>query len=157
MSGSVAAARWASVGLLGVFVGALIGVGCGDRLANDDEEWEALKRDACERDCETLETCNVDLSWTYEYWPEPQGCVDRCMTLRPLLHEDNQCGSREIIGLRCIGDLDCEGYEAYRAGFATPTTPPDFSAPCITETIQGCSIYKPFDLDEVITAPESFP
>lgn len=137
-----------TVGLVG-----LVG-SCSDRVAEIPLDLEAIKLDACERKCEVLETCNVDLSWSYEIWPEPQGCVERCMVLRPLLHELNQCGSREIIGLRCVGDLDCEGYAAHHEGWATPTEPPDWSAPCVVETASSCSIYEPFDLDEDIPVPD---
>ena len=137
-----------TVGLVG-----LVG-SCSDRVAEIPLDLEAIKLDACERNCETLETCNIDLSWSYEIWPEPQGCVERCMTLLPHLHELNQCGSREIIGLRCVGDLDCEGYAAYQEGWPSPTEAPDWSAPCMVETAAGCSIYEPFDLDEDIPAPD---
>lgn len=128
-------------------------LGCSERVGDELLDIEAIKRDACEQSCETLDACNVDLSWSYEMWPEPEGCVERCMVLKPLLHEENQCGSRQILALRCIGDLDCDGYAAYEAGQPTPTSSPDFSAPCVTEWLAGCSVHEPFDLDETIPTP----
>lgn len=129
-------------------------VGCSDRVAEVPLDIEQIKLDACEGLCAVYDECDVDLSWTYEYWPEPQGCVDRCMALLPLLHEENQCGSWQIISLRCRGALDCEGYAAYEAG-AVPESP-DWSAPCVVETLElaGCSTDKPFDLDETIPVPD---
>lgn len=134
-----------TVGLVG-----LVG-SCSDRVAEIPLDLEAIKLDACERQCEMFETCNIDLSWSYEIWPEPQGCVERCMTLLPHLHELNQCGSREIIGLRCMADLSCEEYAAHQDGQEDPV---DYSAPCVVETLSSCSIYEPFDLDEDIPVPD---
>lgn len=135
-------------------VALLLVAACEERLASETIDYEALKEDACERACSTMDACGEDFSEVYQ-WPEPTDCFTRCITLLPQLHEENQCGSRKIIGLRCLGELDCDGYAAFKAGQALD--PPDFSAPCVSSTYTGCSIYDPFDLDEIIPVPDASP
>ncbi len=122
---------------------ALLVGGCGERLGDAPIDHEELKLDACERACATFDTCDPGRFAGME----PEACFDRCMTLFPLLHEQNQCGSRQIIEFRCLGDLSCEEFEiADAAGI----TPPDYSVPCMAERlfVTSCSTDEPFDLEE---------
>ncbi len=127
---------------LGAVVGALLG-GC-HRLADEPVDYEALRVDACERVCYTMDTCDPD---RFEGL-EPEDCFERCMTLMPRLQEENQCGSREILTFRCVGELSCDEFAAYDE--ATSHGP--ISAPCVAEFRRAlsCSTHEPFDLDESI-------
>jgi hypothetical protein len=117
---------------------------CQQRLADDAVDFEALREDACEHVCSIMDTCDPH---RFEGM-EPEDCFERCMTLLPLLLEENQCGSRAIISLHCTGDLTCDEFEEYDEG----TFPPDYSAPCVTELYwaDSCSDDEPFDLDELV-------
>ena len=120
--------------------------GC-QRLADEPYDFEALKLEACVAACDTFDTCEPDRFAGME----PEDCVERCMTLLPRLHEENQCGSREIIDLRCIGGLTCEGFAAFtEANHYTDGAPPDYTVECVTEAYLSatCSEGEPFDLDE---------
>lgn len=120
--------------------------GC-SRLADEAYDFEALKIEACTDACDTLDTCDPDRF----VGMEPEDCFDRCMTLLPMLHEENQCGSREIIYLRCVGSLTCEGLDAFTEGNDySDGGPPDYTAPCVTEIQLPCSKDEPFDPDEPV-------
>ena len=126
----------------------LISSACQERVASEEVDFEALKIDACERACGTIDSCAPGKFDGME----PDDCFERCMTLLPRLHEENQCGSHDIIWLRCLGDLDCEGYAAFGEGNDRPY-PPDYTAPCVVELQALCSTDEPFDLDHVPSVP----
>lgn len=109
-------------------------------------DFEALKLDACRRACDTMDACSPGQFDGME----PDNCFERCMTLLPRLHEENQCGSREMLYLQCLGDLTCEGYVEFEEG--NNSMPRDYNAPCVTELQLSCSDDQPFDLDEATTS-----
>jgi hypothetical protein len=117
-------------------------LGC-HRLAEEPIDFEALRVDACERACETMDECDP----TRFEGMEPEVCFERCMTLLPNLHEENQCGSRQIDALRCVGDLTCAEYAEFEEGQLShdPSVPP---APCVVaiNSPTTCSPEKPFEL-----------
>ncbi|KIG16015.1 hypothetical protein DB30_05069 [Enhygromyxa salina] len=78
---------------------------------------------------------------------EPDDCFERCMTLLPKLHEENQCGSRELNYLWCVGALTCEGYAAFTEA-NSELSGSDCAAPCVAEIRAPCSTEAPFDPDE---------
>jgi hypothetical protein len=122
--------------------------GACQRLADEPVEpidFEALREDVCEHVCSTMDTCDPH---RFEGL-EPEDCFERCMTLMPRLLEENQCGSREMISLYCVGDLTCDEFEEY-----DEVWPPDDSTPCAAETRLdfSCSEDEPFDLDELVTS-----
>jgi hypothetical protein len=117
------------------------------RIADEPIDYEALRTTICEQACTTYDTCDPDRF----VGMEPSDCHERCMTLL-LVHEENQCGSRELIWLRCVGELNCDQFEEFQQGNDLPAEQRDYSAPCVTE-IQwsaSCSWDKPFDLDEPV-------
>jgi hypothetical protein len=126
----------------------LVLLGDCQRLADEPVDFQALREDACEQACETMDTCDPDRFKGLE----PEDCFDRCMTLMPRLYEENQCGSRQINALRCIGGLTCEQFAAHEAGNNLAEGPPDYTAPCVAELHQvaPCSTHEPFDLDEPV-------
>ncbi len=123
----------------------LLGGACSERVADEPIDYEALKVDACERVCGTMDACDPD---RFE-GQEPDDCFERCMTLMPMLHEENQCGSREMLWMRCVGELSCEEFAIYDAA---EHNPPDYSARCMAEHIysSSCSTDEPFNLDEPV-------
>lgn len=125
----------------------LLGGGC-HRLADMDEtyDFEALKLEARTEACDTFDTCDPERF----VGMEPADCLERCMTLLPKLHEENQCGSREIIQLRCIGGLTCEGLAEFEEANSLADHPPDYTVPCVTELHLPCSTEEPFDPDEPV-------
>jgi hypothetical protein len=129
-----------------VFLGALLvppAFGC-HRLAEEPIDFAALKVDACERACETMDVCDP----TRFEGQEPEDCFDRCLTLLPRLHEENQCGSRQIDALRCVGDLTCAGFTEFEEGTMWPHDPSVPTAPCVAEhnSTTTCSTEEPFEL-----------
>ncbi len=74
-----------------------------------DQELVELRVGACEAMCETMDRCDP----TRFANVEPSDCYTRCMTLMPALYEVNQCGSREMLSMYCIGDQTCEEYEEW--------------------------------------------
>jgi hypothetical protein len=137
----------------GLALALLLGASC-HRIADEPIDFEALKLDACERSCAMFETCDPDRF----VGMEPEDCMERCMTGLPFLHEENQCGSREILYLRCLGDLDCEGLAAFEIGNDYSDPPIEWELPCVTEayyTKALCSTDEPFDLDEPTPPPPS--
>ena len=129
--------------VVGAIAGAVAG-GC-HRLADDmvDYDYDALRIDACERVCHTMDTCEPD---RFE-GEEPEDCFERCMTLMPRLWEENQCGSREILHFRCVGELSCEEFFAFDAALEPVK---NGEAPCVEEfeRVSSCSTDEPFDLEE---------
>lgn len=126
--------------MMGAAAGTLIG-GC-HRIADEPIDYEALRVDACERVCDTMDSCDPD---RFE-GQEPEDCFDRCMTLMPRLQEENQCGSRQILAFRCVGELNCDEFASYDdAPLDGPT-----NAPCVAESRRAisCSTHEPFDLEE---------
>jgi hypothetical protein len=121
----------------------LVGGGC-HRLADEPYDFEALKIDACLDACDTLDTCDPDRF----VGMEPEICFDRCMTLLPKLHEENQCGSRELIYLWCMGSLSCEGLAEFTEANSYENR--DYTVPCVTEIGWSCSVDEPFDPDEPV-------
>ncbi|MFO7567579.1 MAG: hypothetical protein R6X02_33350 [Enhygromyxa sp.] len=119
--------------------------GC-HRLA-DDFDFETLKVDACEQTCQTYDTCDPDRF----VGMDPEDCFERCMTLLPTLDRANQCASRQIIALRCIGGLTCEEMVAHEEGNSMA----DYTAPCVAEMmhVASCAFNKPFDLEDVAPDP----
>lgn len=120
-----------------------IPIGC-HRLADEAIDYEALRVDACERVCHTMDTCDPD---RFEGL-EPEDCFERCMILMPRLHEENQCGSREILSFRCVGELSCEEFAAYQEALDSEDS--TGAAACVEERERAisCSAKEPFDLDE---------
>jgi hypothetical protein len=115
--------------------------GC-HRLPEEPIDFEALRVDACERVCETMDECDP----TRFEGMEPEDCFERCMTLLPNLHEENQCGSRQIDALRCVGDLTCAEFAEHEQ--ESMIWPRDPHAPCVVEINlpTTCSPEKPFEL-----------
>ncbi|EDM73751.1 hypothetical protein PPSIR1_15425 [Plesiocystis pacifica SIR-1] len=137
---------------LGLGGGAL--VACGPPSADgptEDIDFEALREEACAAACSTMDACEPD---RFE-GQEPEDCFTRCTSLLPLLHEENQCGSRQIIWLECLGELSCEAYAAYDANEKLPRTDHDYSIPCIAEDDWKfpCDEDAPFDLEEPVSTP----
>lgn len=95
-----------------------------------------------------MDTCEPD---RFE-GQEPEDCFTRCTTLLPLLHEENQCGSRQIIWLECLGGLSCETYVAYDAQDQVPTHERDYTIECVTEGdwAYSCEPDQPFELNEAV-------
>ena len=117
------------------------------RTMDGPYDFEALKIEACEDACETLNTCDPDRFDGLEP-AEPEACFDRCMTLLPFLHEENQCGSRQLTSLQCLGELTCDELAEHDQG----NTLDDDSAPCVAEldAVYVCSTSEPFDLSEEV-------
>lgn len=120
----------------------MLGGSC-SRLADEDHDFEALKTAACMASCDTFDTCEPDRF----VGMEPEDCFERCMTLLPNLHEENQCGSREIIYLQCLGELSCAGLAEFEEANSIA---PDYTVPCVTEIRWSCSTEEPFDPDEPV-------
>ena len=121
-----------------------IATGC-HRLADETIDYDTLRVDACERVCHSMDTCDPD---RFEGL-EPEDCFERCMTLMPRLYEENQCGSRQILAFRCVGELSCEEFAAYEEAL-DPESSTNGAAPCVEERERAisCSVQEPFDLDE---------
>lgn len=124
----------------------IVAGGC-HRRADEPIDYEDLRRDACIQSCDTYDTCDPDRF----VGMEPEDCYERCMTLSPLLFEENQCGSRQIIYRQCIGRLTCEEFAQFEEG-NNGDYPPDYAAPCVTEIVwaYSCSPDQPFDIDEPV-------
>ena len=131
--------------LLALAVLLLLGGGC-NRLADEVYDFEALKIEACTEACEMLDRCDPDRF----VGMQPEDCFERCMTLLPRLDEENQCASREIIYLRCIGGLTCEEHAAFTEANSSNAGPPDDTVPCVAEIRWSCSPDEPFDPDEPV-------
>ena len=121
------------------------------RIADIEEEpidYDALRDEACTANCAVMDTCDPDRF----VGMEPDDCYVRCMTMLPRLLEENQCGSREITWLNCVGSLTCEEFTTFEAGNNVPEWERDYSAPCVTEFQQStkCDDDQPFDLDESV-------
>jgi hypothetical protein len=123
--------------------------GC-SRTAEDFEgaptqrELEQLRIDACSALCDTTDRCDpgrfADL--------EPSDCYERCSTLMPRLHAVNQCGSREIQWMSCVGDLTCDEFDQWDSAVDSLLYHLDYT--CLAEYAHAleCSPSEPFDLDE---------
>jgi hypothetical protein len=127
---------------MGLIAGVLAG-GC-HRLADDIVDYDALRIDACERVCNTIDACDPDRF----LGQEPEDCFGRCMTLMPKLHEENQCGSRQILEFRCVGALTCNEFSAYEDAHPIEVGDADGSIACVreAEATLSCSPHEPFDL-----------
>ena len=126
-------------------------LGACSRIADIQDEpidYEALRAEACAANCEVMDTCEPDRFAGMV----PDDCYVRCMTMLPLLLEENQCGSRQIIELNCTGSLTCEEFAASQEGNNLAEHPPDYSAPCVTEIHWSglCDEDQPFDLNEPV-------
>lgn len=136
---------WIRAALLpmGLIAGVLAS-GC-HRLADEVVDYDALKIDACERVCNTIDECDPDRF----LGQEPEDCFERCMMLMPKLHEENQCGSRQILEFRCIGTLTCDEFSAYGEALPIEVGETGGGIPCIreAEATLSCSSKQPFDLD----------
>ncbi len=100
-------------------------------------ELEQLRVDACEAMCSTMDRCQP----TRFEDEDPPICFDRCMTLMPRLHEENQCGSRELEWMFCVGELTCKQF-IY-----------SFECHAEFELATKCDEDEPFDLDEPSHSP----
>ena len=121
------------------------------RIANVEEDpidYETLRAEACGSACEVMDTCDPERFSGMD----PDDCFERCMTMLPRLQQENQCGSRDMIWLNCIGTLTCEEFALNEAGGDLSQGPPDYTAPCVTELFWAgeCDEARPFDLDEPV-------
>lgn len=69
------------------------------------------------------------------------------MTLTPALYEVNQCGSREMLWMYCVGDQTCEEYEHWDLSIDRQ----DYEGtPCTEEygMARHCDDDQPFDMHE---------
>ncbi|NVB38370.1 hypothetical protein G6O69_11060 [Pseudenhygromyxa sp. WMMC2535] len=126
--------------------------GC-TRTADEPIDYDSLRAEACTSACAVIDTCDPDRFAGMD----PEDCFERCSTLLPRLQEENQCGSREIIHLECLGKLTCDEFEQNEIGsdLSEPSSL-DFDAPCVTELHWAveCDHKEPFNLDEPApTAP----
>jgi hypothetical protein len=119
--------------------------GC-HRIADEVSEQEDFRVGACEQVCETIDGCDPGRF----LGEEPDGCFDRCMTLIPKLHQENQCGSRKILEYRCVGELTCDEFTAYEDALPVAPGMATSAVPCTPEAEAAayCSEQAPFDLDE---------
>lgn len=128
---------------------ALLALAC-SRTAEDyddaptQDELDQLRVDACTALCETTDRCDPDRFADLD----PQDCYERCTTLMPRLYGENQCGSRTIQWMTCIGDLTCEQFEDWDASVDSLLFHLDY--PCVAEYghYVHCRESRPFDLDE---------
>ncbi|GEM_PF-5488607 len=129
------------------FVALMLATGC-HRIADEDIDLKALRVETCLQACDTFDTCDPARFQGLN----PEDCFERCTTLLPNLHEENQCGSREMIQLECVANLGCDDFWAMEEGNDLANHPPDYSAPCVTALhwASDCSTGTPFDLDEVV-------
>ncbi len=115
----------------------------GEGTPFNEDELEDLRVSTCEAACETMDRCDPDRF----VGMDPPICFERCMTLMPLIYEENQCGSRELQYLSCVGGLDCDEYKLWDY-----VTDYDFYADyeCVAEFghARDCDPSKPFDMDE---------
>ncbi len=105
------------------------------------EELEQLRQDACDASCATFERCD----------PErfvDEDCHDVCLNHMPLIYEENQCGSRELQWMTCLGDLTCEQFDDWEDAVNLPNFYFDYA--CVAEYghANHCSEREPFDMDE---------
>lgn len=108
------------------------------------DELEELRVDACEAVCSTMDRCDPD---RFEGEDSPV-CFDRCMTLMPLIYEENQCGSRELQWMLCVGDLTCEQFIYW--DLVTDHRDYHEGVECAPEygRASWCDEDEPFDMDE---------
>lgn len=107
------------------------------------EELEELRHDACEALCETTDRCDP----TRFANEDPPDCFERCMTLMPKIYMDNQCGSREMQWMFCVGELSCLEYESWDLSLDRQ----DYEGtPCVSEFGRAvrCDERRPFDMNE---------
>lgn len=121
-------------------------VGC-QRTADDyegrpsSEYLEDLRRDACDAACSTFDSCDPDRF-------TDTTCLDVCLHHMPLIYEENQCGSREMQWMLCLGDLTCEEFVNWETAVNLPNY--YFEYPCVAEYGHSvyCSTKEPFDMEE---------
>lgn len=75
-------------------------------------------------------------------------CLDVCFNHMPLIYEENQCGSRELQWMLCLGDLTCEEFYDWEIAVNLPHYYYDYT--CVAEYGHSaeCSSKEPFDMDE---------
>lgn len=107
------------------------------------DELADLRVDACEALCSTMDRCDPD---RFE-GEDPPICFDRCMELSPL-YEENQCGSRELQWMNCVGDLTCEQFHQWDIALRHHDYYFDYE--CVAELGRAseCDEDDPFDMDE---------
>lgn len=110
----------------------------------DEDELEDLRVSACEAACETMDRCDPNRFVGLD----PPVCFERCMTLMPTIYEENQCGSRELQYLSCLGGLDCEEFELW--DYVTDYEQYQATYECVAEFghARHCDPHDPFDIDE---------
>lgn len=108
------------------------------------EELQQLRVDACEASCSTLDRCDPERF----VGMDPPECYERCIHHMPLIDEENQCGSRELQWLLCLGDLSCEEFENWDVAVSLPNFHYDYA--CVAEygRALACDYDEPFDMDE---------
>lgn len=108
------------------------------------DELEQLRIDACTALCDTMDRCDPD---HFQYL-DPPDCYESCTTRMPRLYAENQCGSREIQWMTCVGDLTCEHFEEWDIATSLLQYQLDYS--CVAEYGRAveCDEDQPFDLDE---------
>lgn len=109
----------------------------------DEDNLQEIRVSACEAACETMDRCDPERF----VGMDPAGCFDRCMGL-PVIYEDNQCGSRELLWLECLGGLECEDFQLWDYTVNLQHYVADY--PCVAEVgySADCRHSEPFDLDE---------
>lgn len=105
------------------------------------DELEQLRRDACDAACYTFERCDPS-----EF--DDIDCLDMCMNHMPLIYEENQCGSREMQWMFCLGEVTCEQYQSWETAVNLVNYALDY--PCVAEYAHAnhCSEKEPFDMHE---------
>lgn len=94
--------------------------------------------------CETTDRCDPD---HFQYL-DPPDCYESCTTRMPRLYAENQCGSREIQWMTCVGELTCAEFESW--DLAASLRHFYSSATCVAEYGRAidCDDSRPFNLDE---------
>ncbi|NJK31169.1 MAG: hypothetical protein HC927_01455 [Deltaproteobacteria bacterium] len=110
------------------------------------EELDALRHDSCEAFCSTVKTCDPN---RYDNADPPKDCFERCMTLMPKIYWENQCGSRELQWMSCVGELSCEEFLYWDIATSAFNTGPK----CAAEFRHAgdCRESEPFDMNEDIS------